>query len=88
MTQTMQRVIERLSRLPDAKQERMAARILKQLEAEEEGASWIADRQWIGGRKPTREEVIRAIDGMRELRKGITLGNDLTIRDLINEGRR
>jgi len=88
MTQTMQRVIERLSRLPEAKQEQIAARILKQLKAEEEGASWIADRQWIGGRKPTREEVIRAIDGMRELRKGITLGDDLTIRDLINEGRR
>ena len=87
MTQAMQRVIERLSRLPDAEQERMAARILKQLEAEE-GKSWVADRQWIGGRKPTREEVIRAIDGMRELRKGITLGDALTIRALINEGRR
>ena len=88
MTQTMQRVIERLSRLPDTKQERVAARILKQLEAEEEEASWIADRQWIGGRKPTREEIIGAIDGMKELRKGITLGDDLTIRELINEGRR
>ena len=36
MTRTMQRVIERLSRLPEAEQERVAARILKQLEAEEE----------------------------------------------------
>ena len=87
MTRTMQRVIEQLSRLPDAKQERIAVRILKQLKVEEE-ESWIADRQWMGGRRPTREEVIRAIDGMRALRKGITLGDDLTIRELINEGRR
>ncbi len=36
MTQTMRRVIERLSRLPEAEQERVAARILEQLEAEEE----------------------------------------------------
>jgi hypothetical protein len=26
--------------------------------------------------------------GIRELRKGVTLGPDLTIRDLISEGRR
>jgi hypothetical protein len=32
-----------------------------------------------------REEAAAAI---RELRKGVTLGPDLTIRDLINEGRR
>jgi hypothetical protein len=32
-----------------------------------------------------REE---AAAGIRELRKGITLGPDLTIRDLINQGRR
>ena len=87
MTQTMQRVIERLSQLPEAQQERIAARILKQLEAEE-NESWIADRQWIGGRKPARDDVIGAINGMKELRKGITLGDDLTIRELINEGRR
>ena len=36
MTQTMRRVIERLSRLPEAEQERVAVRILEQLEAEEE----------------------------------------------------
>ncbi len=31
---------------------------------------------------------VRAIDGMRKLRKGITLGDDLTIRELIDKGRR
>ena len=88
MTQTMQRVIERLSRLPEAQQERIAARILEHLDAEEKEERWIADRQWIGGRKPSREEVVCAIEGMRELRKSISLGKDLTIRELINEGRR
>lgn len=30
----------------------------------------------------------RAIDAIRKLRKGVTLGKDLAIKDLINEGRR
>ncbi len=88
MTQAMQRVIERLSRLPEEKQERIVARILEALEAEEKTKPWAADRHWVGGRKPTKEETVQAIDRWRELRKGITLGDDLTIRDLINEGRR
>jgi hypothetical protein len=36
-------------------------------------------------RRRKREEAAARI---RELRKGVTLGPDLTIRDLINEGRR
>ena len=36
-------------------------------------------------RRRRREEAAASI---RELRKGVTLGPDLTIRDLINEGRR
>ena len=36
-------------------------------------------------RRRAREEAAARI---RELRKGVTLGPDLTIRDLINEGRR
>ncbi len=88
MTQAMQRVIERLSRLPEEKQDAFAARILETLEAEEKNSPWVADRHWVGGRKPTKEEVARTIDRWRELRKDITLGDDLTIHDLINEGRR
>ena len=34
-----------------------------------------------------RPDVGAAIDRLRELRKGITLGPDLTIRQLIEEGR-
>ncbi len=87
MTQAMQRVIERLSRLPEEKQERIAARILEALEAEEKTKPWAADRQWIGGRKPTKEEVAQAIAGLEKLSKKLTLGG-LSIREMIEEGRR
>ncbi len=86
MTQAMQRVIERLSRLPEEKQERIAARILETLEAEEKTKPWAADRQWIGGKRPSREEVTQAIAGLEELSKKLTLGG-LSIREMIEEGR-
>ncbi len=35
-----------------------------------------------------RDHVLKAIQAMKELRKGNVLGDDLTIRDLIEEGRR
>ncbi len=87
MTQAMQRVIERLSRLPEEKQERLAARILEALEAEEKTKPWAADRHWVGGRKPTKEKVAQAIAGLEKLSHELTLG-DLSIRELIEEGRR
>jgi Arc/MetJ-type ribon-helix-helix transcriptional regulator len=40
------------------------------------------------GPKSTRAERLAAIERIRERRKGITLGPDLTIRQLIDEGRR
>ncbi len=75
-----------LSRLPEEKQERIAARILEALEAEEKTKPWAADRQWIGGRKPTKEEVAQAIAGLEKLSKKLTLGG-LSIREMIEEGR-
>lgn len=39
-----------------------------------------------GGRDVAK--AMAAVERMKELRKGITLGPDLTIRDLIDEGRR
>lgn len=42
-----------------------------------------------GNRSPERQREIRqAIEDIKDLRKGLTLGPDLTIRDLIEEGRR
>lgn len=35
-----------------------------------------------------QREIRQAIEDIKELRKGLTLGPDLTIRDLIEEGRR
>ena len=82
MTDRLQTAMEKAKRLPRAAQDRIAALVLGAIE--EEGA----DRRWIGGRRPTKEESARAADRWRKLRKGITLGNDITIRDLIDEGRR
>ncbi len=38
--------------------------------------------------EPERQNVRQAVKEMRELRKGNVLGEDLTIRELIEEGRR
>jgi hypothetical protein len=46
------------------------------------------ERQWIGGRKPTQEEISEAIEQLTQFNKGRILGKDVTIKDLINEGRR
>jgi len=35
-----------------------------------------------------KPDMNKIIEELRELRKGVTLGDDLTIRDLIEEGRR
>ena len=83
----MQRVIERLSRLPEAVQEQYASRWLEELETEKDPVSG-NEAQWIGGRKPTPEEVTEAVRKIKETRKGRMLGEDLTIREMIEEGRR
>ncbi len=87
MTQVMKRVIERLSRLPEAVQEKYASRWLEELENGDHPASG-NETQWIGGRKPTPEEVTEAVRKIKESRKGCILGEDLTIREMIEEGRR
>lgn len=85
MTQVMQRVIERLSRLPVAVQEKYASRWLEELDNEDHPASGNEVR-WIGGRKPTPEEATEAVRKIKESRKGRILGEDLTIRDMIEDG--
>ena len=87
MTQVMKRVIERLSRLPEAVQEKYASRWLEELNNGDHPASG-NETQWIGGRKPTPEEVTEAVRKIKESRKGRILGEDLTIREMIEEGRR
>jgi hypothetical protein len=87
MTQVMQVVIERLSRLPEAVQEKYASRWLEELDDEDHPVSG-NETQWIGGRKPTPEEATEAVRKIKKARKGRTLGGELTIRDMIEEGRR
>ena len=87
MTQVMKRGIERLSRLPEAVQEKYASRWLEELETEKDPARG-NEAQWIGGRKPTPEEVTEAVRKIKESRKGRILGDDLTIREMMEEGRR
>ena len=87
MTLVMKRGIERLARLPEAVQEKFASRWLKELENEDHPASG-NETQWIGGRKPTPEEVTEAVRKIKESRKGRILGEDLTIREMMEEGRR
>ena len=87
MTHVMQRVIERLSQLPGPVQERYASRWLEELE-NEEATSPLGESKWIGGRQPTPEETAEAVQRIKETRKGRILGEDLTIREMIEEGRR
>lgn len=37
---------------------------------------------------PRRQAMRQALDDLRRLRSGVTLGSELTVRDLIDEGRR
>jgi hypothetical protein len=53
----------------------------------------LLQNQALGGPQEVEEERLRkqrqaAADRIRKLREGVTLGPDLSIRDLINEGRR
>lgn len=45
------------------------------------------ERHWIGGEQPNRADVKTAVEHLKTLREGVTLGSDLTIRQLIDEGR-
>ena len=87
MIQVMQKVIEQLARLPETVQKQYASRWLEELENEKNPSSR-SEPQWIGGRKPTPEEAAEAVQKIKESRKGRILGKDLTIRKMIEEGRR
>lgn len=43
---------------------------------------------WLGGHKPTREEAAVAVEKIKEIQARNRLGDDVTIRGLIDEGRR
>jgi hypothetical protein len=89
MTELLQKLARELAKLPEDEQDRWISHFLSELSLKEHESNTSATnkREWIGGRKPTREEVAKAIEGLREFRKGKILGDDITIKELINEGR-
>jgi hypothetical protein len=84
MTDLLKKAIEAVSTLPHEDQNRIAVLMMEAVAstAPDEG-----DWEWVGGKKPDPEEVKKAVDGLREFRKRLSLGG-LKIRDLIEEGRR
>jgi hypothetical protein len=84
----LQELERKLANLPEEKQEQWVSHFLNELSLEDTSNNTSGERQWIGGRRPTQEEVEEAIDTITELSKGNILGDDLTLKDLINEGRR
>lgn len=81
---------QRLARLPVEEQSAWIARFLDQLERQTNVGQARAsiEGEWIGGRQPTPEEVAEAVASLRRFREGNILGDDITIRELIDDGRR
>ena len=90
MTELLQELKQKLSTLPQEKQAHWVSHFLKELSAEisEVNGNVEDEGQWIGGRKPTPKEVSEAIEKLTQLSKGNILGKDVTLKELINEGRR
>jgi hypothetical protein len=92
MTELLQELERELAKLPAEKQDRWVSHFLKELSSETRVVNGDnednAKGEWIGGRRPSQEEVTEAMRKLQELRRGITLGDDIGIKELINEGRR
>jgi hypothetical protein len=90
MIKRLQELERKLAILPEAEQEQWVSHFLKELAMEPQVADLEAttERTWIGGRRPSPEEVAAAIEQLRQVREGKTLGDDATVQELINEGRR
>jgi hypothetical protein len=92
MTELLQELERKLAKLPEEEQEQWLSHFLKELSLEAfETNGDAADEdegEWIGSRRPTQEEISEAIEQLTQFSKGRILGKDVTIKDLINEGRR
>lgn len=90
MTELFQELERKLAALPQEKQEEWVSHFLDELnlEIDDTNENTTDDEQWIGGRRPTQEEIDDAVEKLKQFRKGKTLGDELTLKDLINEGRR
>jgi hypothetical protein len=96
MTELLQELERKLAELPTDEQEAWLSRFLKELslEGHEPDGHALAEEandekgEWISGRRPTKEEISDAVRRLKELSKGNILGDDITLKDLINGGRR
>ena len=90
MTELLQELERKLAKLPAEAQKRWVSHFLSELALAESNrpAKPEFEREWIGGRRPTPEEVAEAVAKIKELSKGNILGDALTTKDLINAGRR
>jgi hypothetical protein len=83
MTDLLKKAIDAVSTLPDEDQDRIAALMMNEAQTTE-----LSDcrRSWISGKKPSREQVREAVEGLKAMSQNLTLGG-LSIRELIDEGR-
>jgi len=71
MTSILETAFQRAARLPESAQEAIARDIITRIEQEE---------------RQDASLVVETVDALRAFRKNLTLG-DITVRDLIDEGR-
>ena len=90
MTERFLELERKLATLPEEKREEWISHFLEELDLETAQINGDAsdEGEWIGGRKPTQDQVTRALEQLDRFSKGKILGEDVTLKDLINEGRR
>ncbi len=89
MAQRLQELERKLATLPEAQQEQWISHFLDELATDAAVEAIVTDsHQWINGRKPSQKKVAEAVEQLRQLRVGKRLGDDLTTKELIDEGRR
>ena len=90
MMELLQELERKLATLPEEDQKRWISHFIEELTqgANNPKPDTKREHNWIGGHKPTQEEIVEAIEKINQLSKGNILGDDITLKDLINEGRR
>jgi hypothetical protein len=89
MIKQFEELEERLSKLPTAEQELWVSHFLEELQSTTVGKD-IANEStemWIGGQKPSTIDIAEAIENLTKLSKSNRLGHNLSLKEMINEGR-
>lgn len=86
MVLQFQELERKLGALPAAEQVERIEHFLEELEVQGSGANVAAS--WIAGREPSQEGIVATIEQLCQFREGNILGDEHSLRDLIDEGRR